>query len=675
MADSTMSGPRQAAETQRIEAIVALARQGRMDEAALAANRAMAEGLDGPVIHALTGTIEFHRRRYGPAADYLERAHAAKPEDPVVRRHLVETSHHLQRWDRVLMLVDPGWVRTDPSLQLARIAGHAAQALARPAEAVTYYRMVVDADPRDWASWNNLGNALAALALPDEAEEALRRSLHLAPDARPTLLNLANVLLSAGKHAEADAVLTQMIRTDPQDAHPHYSRFQLLFELRREEEAQEELHTAARLAPERADIQTDLGQHALRIGLLDRAHDAFRASLALDPGNAAAYVGLAFALDLLNREQDLPALKQQADAAAIDAPSRAVIDALRDRRLGRDAQALETLEIARPALTPAQYIQQRGALLDRLGRSAEAFASFEELNALTLADPSAPRKRAASYRAAIARSNALLTPTWLEGWTPPIPQDRPAPVFLLGFPRSGTTLLDTMLLSDPHVRVLEERPFIADLETELGGIEALPTLDADTIRAARARYFDRAAQLADIGESTVLIDKHPMHLVSVLTIRRLFPEARFVLALRHPCDVLLSCFMTGFSINDAMANFLDLGDAAALYDLAFTHWQQTRDLCGLAVSTVVYEDLVRDPEGQLRPVFADLGLDWPKQGVDHRDAARRRGAVPTASYAQVTEALYSRAAGRWVRYAAQLAPVLERLRPWAERFGYPLEVG
>ena len=161
-----------------------------------------------------------------------------------------------------------------------------------------------------------------------------------------------------------------------------------------------------------------------------------------------------------------------------------------------------------------------------------------------------------------------------------------------------------------------------------------------------------------------------MHLNKVAVIRRLFPDAKFVLALRHPCDVVLSCFLTNFRINNAMANFLRLEDAAELYDLSFTHWEKARALFDLPVGTIVYERLVEDKDRELRPLFDWLGLQWPGEQFDHRDAARARGTVATASYAQVTEPIYTRASGRWTKYRAQLDPVLPVLKRWITHFRY-----
>lgn len=163
-----------------------------------------------------------------------------------------------------------------------------------------------------------------------------------------------------------------------------------------------------------------------------------------------------------------------------------------------------------------------------------------------------------------------------------------------------------------------------------------------------------------------------MNMNKVPLIYRLFPDARFILALRHPCDVVLSCFIATFKLNNAMANFLDLDTAAQTYDLSFRYWETCRALLPIRVRTVRYEDVVADSGVTLRPVFDDLGLDWREDVLDHQKTAAARSSIRTASYAQVTEPIYARAVGRWKRYRAALEPVLPTLAPWVERFRYAL---
>jgi hypothetical protein len=158
------------------------------------------------------------------------------------------------------------------------------------------------------------------------------------------------------------------------------------------------------------------------------------------------------------------------------------------------------------------------------------------------------------------------------------------------------------------------------------------------------------------------------------TIHRAFPDAKFVFTLRHPCDVVLSCFMQNFHVSEDRVSFLDIGAAAAMYDAVMTQWERCRTVMPLEVHIVRYEDLVSDPEANLRPLVAFLGLEWDEALLEHQRTARERGHIRTPSYAQVTEKLYTRSTGRWEAYRRHLAPALPILAPWVERFGYePIE--
>lgn len=660
---------------EQIAAIATAARSGRLDEAALLAAQAFAAAPGDPVLAALAGAVECRRGQFARAVPYLQVAHRQKPDDVTVRANLAEALFRSGDPAGARALCTPQAAGADRTLRLARLGGALAQEAGAAAEAAQFYRQVVAAQPDDWQTWNNLGNALGADDDADGAVMALRRALELAPDAPPIHVNLGNALIAANKVNEAEVVLRAAADRFADDPMPLVSLHGLYLAAGYEQAAYDAMSDAAKRAPHDPAIQSELGYEAQRASRWDLAEAAYRRAIAGAPGLSPAYVGLASVLERVNREEELEDLRAAAVAAGVDAPSIAFIDALRHKRANAYEEAFAALDRAGDVIAPARAAHLRGTMLDRLGRYEEAFAAFAEMNRLWSEEPSDPRARAASYRDAVIHATTLLTPEWLAEWNlPPAAGRGPAaPIFVVGFPRSGTTLLDTMLMTDPRVRVLEEEPFIGEAEIALGGVEALAGLDAEAVQAARAAYFERVAGLVPLAADTVVVDKHPMHLNKVPVIRRLFPDARFVLALRHPCDALLSCYITNFRTNNAMSNFLDLGDAALTYHLTFTMWERARALFGLDVSTVVYERLVEDPARELRPVFDHLGLAWPGDAIDHTGAARARGAVSTASYAQVTEPIYRRSAGRWRRYERHLAPVFDMLRPWIERFGYGLE--
>jgi hypothetical protein len=225
-------------------------------------------------------------------------------------------------------------------------------------------------------------------------------------------------------------------------------------------------------------------------------------------------------------------------------------------------------------------------------------------------------------------------------------------------------------MGHPDVEIMEERPVLFRVEREFGGFDGLPTLDDEQVRQAQRRYFEVAADYADVERNALLVDKSPLLLNHVPTVNRLFPDAIFILAMRHPLDVILTCFTSNYRLNPSTSNFLSLDTAAEFYDLTFSLWEASRAVFRIEPHMIKYEALVENSEAELRPLSDRLGLRWQDEMLDHTSTAAKRGVIGTASYAQVTEPIYRRSVGRWERFRDQLEPVLPILTPWIEKFGY-----
>jgi len=247
-------------------------------------------------------------------------------------------------------------------------------------------------------------------------------------------------------------------------------------------------------------------------------------------------------------------------------------------------------------------------------------------------------------------------------------------VFLVGFPRSGTTLLDQFLDAHGDIQVIEELPVLLPLRNEVqadGGYpEGLADLSVEKINELRALYLSQLEEAGFDPQATTVINKLPLNLIHVGLLARIFPEARLILALRHPVDAVLSCFMQDFQLNASMAYFLTLKDSAALYEAVMSLWGQYRDMLSLNVAEVRYEDLIADPKAALADTLSLLELSWEEGQGDHVAHAHARGSIRTPSYGQVTQPLYDRAADRWRRYETHLEGVLPRLVPFVRDFGY-----
>jgi tetratricopeptide (TPR) repeat protein len=414
------------------------------------------------------------------------------------------------------------------------------------------------------------------------------------------------------------------------------------------------------------------GRSSLQRFALEDAERAFRTVLQSDPANEAAFLSLMVILDR-HRAGDLPDLARQAEQAGVGAAAIGLIEAHSFRRSKEHRRALAALAAVPRDYEPTIRLRIEGQLLDAVGEYDSAFEAYSRMNQLLSDDPAQPLRLAASARSGLARRLALTTAEWMASWAAPrLQPDGRSPVFLVGFPRSGTTLLDTMLMGHPDIQVLEERRALARLETEIGGLGGIAQLDTAGVRAAQGRYFEIVSEYADVGPGALLIDKAPLALNRAVLVHRLFPDARFILVLRHPADVILSCFMTAFALNPPMANFLRLDTAAEFYDLTFRTWENARSVLPLKVHAVRYERLIASPESELRGAIQAIDVPWHDAVMDHQRTAQARAAIATASYAQVIEPLYARANGRWRHYRAHLDPILPTLRPWIERYGYSI---
>jgi tetratricopeptide (TPR) repeat protein len=526
--------------------------------------------------------------------------------------------------------------------------------------------------PNDWESWNNLGNALRGAKDFESSARAFERSLAIAPATTVTRFNYACVLRELGRLDEAEALLRQLAAESPASLLPLRELHLLLKDARRDQEALEAIEAAVGLAPENGDLLADKASHLAALQKMAEAEQVYRQILAASPANAAAFVGLALVHELTNRTDELASLAAAAEQRGVDSAAN-FIRAYHCRRTREYRAGLAALDRIPEDLEPARRLHLRGQLLDGAGRHDEAFAAFSEMNRLFLQDSVRPEERGAVYRDTIRKFHKTATGEWAQRWRAEAePDPRASPVFLVGFPRSGTTLLDTILMSHPEVEVLEEEPPLRVAMDLLPSFAELPTIPDAEIAAARDVYFRTVGSLRPIEPGKLVLDKNPLTMNLLPFVRRLFPEAKVILALRHPCDVVLSCFMANFRLNEGMSSFVRLETAAELYGLSFSYYEHVQALIPMATHVVKYENVVADRERELPALFDFLGLDWHDALLDHRPAALKRGRIKTASYAQVIEPIYTRSAGRWQKYRKHLEPILPTLRPWVEKLGYTL---
>jgi tetratricopeptide (TPR) repeat protein len=595
------------------------------------AQRALETATDRAPYLAIASLTALRLGQPATAVPMLRELLRINPADRPSAVNLANALIELERFDEAMEVVAHG---DDPAF--ARARGFLFQREGRLEEAAAAYREALAGDPDDLTSWNNLGNVESERGNIDAAIEAFERAITLSPAHLSIYHNLSEAL-AAGDRNEARARV---------------------------------LRDALKFAPDDYQTLLQLAMTEARLDQIDAAVDTFRAAIAAAPGFGDAHIELGMLFESLNRVDELAELANSVDLAN-SPPEAAFLHAWRARRAGRFEEAAELARTIPPTVHPMRLHHLIGGIADRLGDAATAFDAFSRMNAATLT--TSPVPEGPTFREDVENHLRQWTDEWAVDWPAFTPADGERdPIFLVGFPRSGTTLLDTMLMGQPALSVVEEGPMMAQTIRTLTDDENLSDLTPDRIGELRGNYF-RFAREAGWDDSRWLVDKHPLSMARIPTIHRLFPGARVILAERHPYDVVLSCFMANFTLNQAMRSFTSLDEAARTYDAVFTAWERGISLFPVEWRPVRYERLVANAEAELRPVIKWLGLEWTDRIVQHTETAKTRERVRTASYSQIGEQVYTRSRDRWRGYAEQLAPVLPILRPWAEKMGYAPE--
>ncbi len=323
---------------------------------------------------------------------------------------------------------------------------------------------------------------------------------------------------------------------------------------------------------------------------------------------------------------------------------------------------------ANPAIAPylGAVRDLRAKAEEKLGNYRAAYEAYVKLNAAER-DPNVDPEH---YYKGVAIRSKLAIPAILP------PDTHPGVIQMLGFPRSGTTLLENILNAHPQVETFEEIPALTVAIDRIERVVLGKAIDESheaTFLAARQRYYREIEVRRRKPGAAVLIDKMPIRSAETDFIVKLFPEWRYIFSIRHPFDVVLSCFKQRFVANPAMENFRTIAGSIRLYDFTMNEWFKHHTMDDPAVIYVRYDELVTDFERVSREVFDFLHLPWDEAVRDFAKASENR-AANTPSYAKVRQGLGIGVQSQWRNYdflfnTAEAAP----LRKWAKFFGYETE--
>lgn len=499
---------------------------------------------------------------------------------------------------------------------------------------------------------------------PRRAHELIMEALRRREDPPEALFLLAILAVDHNDPARALALVEDVIKMAPRHMPARALKARALLMMSRSGDARDTAEAAAAMTPGDDFSLNTLGVVLSRTGAHAAAARLFRSAIARAPNHFGYLHNLGMALQFTGdlegaRETFLKVLELEPDhyvaALALVSLGRQTADS--DRRVALatafrddDPNVARQLHLGHALAKTNEDLGDYPAALDWLTRAK------------------AGRRRTRPYDAQRDRDLYAAAADSL-GKGRGMGFDNPTPIFIVGLPRSGTTLLDRILSSHPSVVSAGELPAFPLLVSDLCGAPNARALDAESLRSADAidlnrlgrDYVARSRKAADAPDAARIIDKTPLNILHAGLIHGALPQARIICLRRHPVDTVLSSyrqlFAEEFVFYDYANDLADAGHYYGLFDRLAAHWRAV--LPPDRYTEVAYEDLVADLEGQTRRLLDFVGLEFDPACLNFHDNA---APVDTASSVQVRSPLYSSAIGRWRRYGEELSPLIEALK-------------
>ncbi len=502
------------------------------------------------------------------------------------------------------------------------------------------------------------------------------------------------------------------------DAAAHYHYAMVLLQLRRAAEAIVQLQLALAKKPDFDDARVNLANIYFELGSLNEAERLYRETLVRQPENWKAYHNLAHVFYYLGNidgairyfEQAIQIVPRYAEAHASLAtmlevnnqPEEAEREALRALELqpGNASASVVIAKLLRRRQKPGEALaaldsidfdtatqrtlitlwNERGQNLDRLGRYQEAYDAFAQSNNTLAAFRGRPYSKS-DREQPLDEAETYFTPAKAASLAKALchPPGSPLPVFVVGFLRSGTTLVEQILSSHRDIAAAGELEFTLQIEQGLvdrqgntypRSLDGLVTDgDGAALIAARERYLGQLAALGDYSGKKWVVDKLPFNMLHLPLIRLLFPESPIIHVVRHPLDTVLSCFSQIFLHEHEWS--YTVHDAAELYVRSVRHVERMKEVLDLRYMQIRYEDLVAGPQTEVRSLLSFVGVDWDPDCLKFYENKR---VARTASYEQVTRQLYSSSVNRYLNYIDMIdEETLSLLEPAIVSLGYELK--
>lgn len=664
-----------AAEPNNAEAVHALGiiahQSGKRPEAIEHLRRAITIKPDIALYHANLGEMCRLDGRIDEAIAAGRRAIELDPNYPAAQSNVGVALFEQGKFEEALLHYDRALVLQDDFVQAHSNRGNALQRLKQFAEAEKAYRRAIELQPMFADAWNNLGTCLRELKRLDEAEAVYRKALELNPNNPDTLDNLALAVKDLDRLDEAADLIRRALAIEQRSDKYHFHYGTVLLDQHKAEEAAAATERALALNPNNHDAVNLMGRIAFERGKLEAALAHFRRALTLKPDLADAFNNMGNVLKDLGQLHE--AREAYVEALRLDpnVPGAYVnfADSITFAPGDPYLAAMEALAAKTEGLSKTDRMQLDFAFgkayadLKDYPRSLKHLAAGNAAKRTTIAyDEQAnfalfDRLEKVFTREMIAKKAGGGDPSSM-------------PIFVLGMPRSGTTLIEQIIASHPMVHGAGELKILNDVILSVHGPDGvtlpypdfMPSIDAAALRQIGSRYVALMRQLIPSSASAErdvhhVTDKMPSNYYFAGLIHLALPNAKIIHCMRDPVDTCMSCFSKLFSAEQN--HTYDLGEIGRYYKRyarLMAHWHKV--LPAGRILDVRYEDVVADLEGQSRRILSYCGLPWDDRCLAFHETKRP---IRTASATQVRQPIYGRSVGRWRRYEEFLEPLLSAL--------------
>ncbi len=553
----------------------------------------------------------------------------------------------------------------------------------RQTEVIELYRKLIELEPAEPSHHNNLGTALREIGDLEGAEQAYRAGLAIDSSDPAALANLGTLRWQQGDAVDTRDIMLAVARMDPGLPEGRIYGALACHECADTKMAEKLVADCNQWPYIGPVLESDLATLLMQLERSEDAERRLRAAIQRPEAEGIARLRLAGQLERLNRLDEAEALLEGAPIEPMDKDEERIVRGALAARRGRFDEAVSHYQSALSAhasdITKAPQWFALAKAYDSSKNPAGAMEALATAHGLQmrqaarlvpkLMDPDSNPLNITSYPVEAARYAR-----WKAD--PGAPDAAASPIFIVGFPRSGTTLLEQMLDAHPGVRSMDERAFLQNVIKKVQATndrvypDDLDQLEPGELEDLRGVYWECVRDVVQLEPGERLVDKNPLNILRLPMIHRIFPNARIVLALRHPCDVILSNYMQSFRAPEYQVLCSTLERLARGYSNAMNFWTYHAELFKPAILELRYEDLLDDVAAQTQRIAAHLDLNDATALEKFQERARAKGFISTPSYSQVVEPLNKKAVGRWQRYREYLEPVLPTLQPAMQRWHY-----